>query len=225
MRKKILLACLFPSFAFAIDVGDVSNFIFADQDVLTKEIANTVDSARLVTLQVKRINSPKEGGGFIDFETPNEILSTPAGILLPSHARENFRIFYQGPKDDKERYYKLVWQDLPIQKQDAVDKNQSVAMASAAAQIGTILVVAPRQENFSYTMKDNVVSNHGNVTFRLVGYGPCPAEFKNEQETCQEQYNVMPNDTVRLKYVDFNQKKSYAGIWHKEQFLPLKNEK
>lgn len=226
MKNKLFLTLLVPNLAFAIDVGDVSNFIYSDQEVLTKEIINTVDTARLVTLKVRKINSPKEKGEYIDFDSPDEILSTPAAILLPSKARENFRVFYQGPADDKERYYKLIWQDLPIQKQEQNSNNSgTTATASASAQIGTILVVAPRVERFSYTYKNNTVVNTGNSSFRLIGYGACPIELQKTQEVCQERYNVMPGDSIKLKYVDFSQTKSYAGIWHKEQFIPLKEDK
>ena len=50
----------------------------------------------------------------IPITDPNEILSTPANLILPGHASDVFKIIYQGPKDDKERYYRLNWKDDPI---------------------------------------------------------------------------------------------------------------
>lgn len=222
LKQTLLLLMLAPSAIHAIDVGDISNFMFADETVLVKEISNTVDTARLTTLKVQRISSPLTDGIPIDSETEDEILVTPSGLILPSKATDIFKIYYNGPSDDKERYYHLVWRDLPIHKQKNNTGSNKIALATASAEISTILVVAPRQENFKYKFQDNIVYNEGNVTFRVVGYGSCPKNMVNPPETgCQEKYNIMPGRSIKLQFVDLNDQKSYLGIWHNNQFIPV----
>ncbi|NHX33574.1 hypothetical protein HA388_26605, partial [Escherichia coli] len=92
----------------------ITEIISSDEDTLSKEIENTVDTARLVNLTIEKIDSPLDTGKVIPITDPNEILSTPANLILPGHAKDIFKIIYQGPKDNKERYYRLNWKDDPI---------------------------------------------------------------------------------------------------------------
>lgn len=117
--KKITLALALLSIlplkmSFAVNVGNITEIISSDEDSLAKEIENTVNTARLVNLTIEKIDSPLEGGKVIPVTDPNEILSTPANLILPGQAKDVFKIIYQGPKDDKERYYRLNWKDDPI---------------------------------------------------------------------------------------------------------------
>ncbi|XDZ50320.1 hypothetical protein AB8Q18_08940 [Neisseriaceae bacterium CLB008] len=208
--------------AQAISVGEITSLIHADQTMLAKEIENTVDGARLVSLRIERISSPMEGGAVLPLEQEAEILSTPANLILPGNAKDIFRIFYDGPKDDQERYYRLNWQDNPVQE-DALTKTAKAATATTSASIGTILVVAPRQEQFRYEYQNGAVYNRGNVTFRVVAFGPCKGLNLNEQTICHERYYVMPDVGVRLKFGTLTDRKAHIGIWHRDQFITVKD--
>ncbi|MFL7885799.1 hypothetical protein AAD041_20770, partial [Proteus mirabilis] len=145
MKKNIFLSflVLFSIKSMAIDVGNITEFIETDNDLLTKEIKNTVASARLVNLSVQKISSPMGDGVEIPLESNNEILSTPSNLILPSNASDIFKIIYDGPKDDKERYYRLNWTDDPVSENNITNSSKS-AKATTSATISTILVVAPR---------------------------------------------------------------------------------
>ncbi len=75
-------------------------------------------------------------------DKPDEVLLTPASLLLPAQASDVIRFFYKGPADDKERYYRIVWFDQALSDAQRDNANRS-AVATASARIGTILVVAP----------------------------------------------------------------------------------
>ncbi|MCD9558325.1 hypothetical protein GRJ22_18300 [Photobacterium carnosum] len=89
--------------------------------------------------------------------------------------------------------------------------------------ISTILVVAPRQENFSYRFDKStrIVYNTGNSSFRTVATGDCmpDAVTKNENNRCSERYYVMPGLGVKLKQVDVQSKRATVGIWHNDDFI------
>ncbi|MEQ5225589.1 hypothetical protein ABN220_08090 [Proteus cibi] len=224
--KKIILACLSPlflysHFATAIHVGPITEMMASDQTILAKEIENNVDQARLVGLSIERITSPLDNGKVIPLPN-NEILISPANLILPGKTKEYFKIYYKGPADNQERYYRLVWRDDPVSEEGST-QNKKSATATTSAMISTILVVAPRQENFNYRFdkEKRVVYNTGNSAFRTVATGDCmpDAVTKNENNRCSERYYVMPGLGVKLKQVDVQSKKATVGVWHNDDFI------
>jgi hypothetical protein len=117
MKKHILAIGLLLSTmtpALALDVGDISSFMNSDSSTLSKEIKNTTDSGRLINIHMERLSSPLDGGKVIPMDKQDEILLTPASLLLPAKASDVIRFFYKGPADDKERYYRIVWFDQAL---------------------------------------------------------------------------------------------------------------
>ncbi len=219
----VLLFLLPIKNSLAVNVGNITEIISSNEETLAKEIENTVNTARLVNLSIEKIDSPLDGGKVISVNDPNEILSTPANLILPGNAKDVFKIIYQGPKDDKERYYRLNWKDDPIGESGVTQSSKS-ASATTSATISTILVVTPRIEKFNYKYSDFVVSNLGNSSFRVVASGPCLIAKQKEgvDGICRERYYLMPNLAVTLKLVDLNNKKSSVGIWHQGEFIVVK---
>jgi len=152
MKKHLLAIGLLlglANSALALDVGDISSFMNSGSSTLSKEIKNTTDSGRLINIHLERLSSPLDGGKVIPMDKQDEVLLTPASLLLPAKASEVVRFFYKGPADDKERYYRIVWFDQALSDAQR-NGSQRSAVATASARIGTILVVAPRQANFRY---------------------------------------------------------------------------
>jgi len=213
---SLLLLC---HSAMALDVGDISSFIPSEQSQLSKEIKNTTDSGRLVNIKIERISSPLDSGTAIPMATPDEILLTPASMVLPANAKDVVRFYYKGPSDDQERYYRIIWFDQALSEagQNSSKRN---AVATTSARIGTILVVSPRQDKFNYQYNHGSIKNTGNSTFKLVSYGPC-----RDQKTandCKENYFLMPGKERTLSKVNTEDKKGHVGLWHGELFIPVK---
>ncbi|NIF48659.1 hypothetical protein F3J28_12885 [Enterobacter sp. Ap-1006] len=226
--NKLLMSVLIPialycSSANAINVGAITSIMPPEKDVIPKEVINNVNDARFVSLKIERISSPLEGGEVIAMENKKEIMATPANLILPGNGKDVFRIFYTGPKDDKERYYHMVWQDNPV-AEDGSTKSKKSASATTSATISTILVVAPRKEKFAHEYRNGVVYNKGNSTFRVVAMGPCktPQTKEEASQGCRERYYVMPSMGVKLKFVDTHNPKSSVGIWHHKDFINVK---
>lgn len=98
MRFFLPLWLTFASFAQALDVGDISTFMHSDADSISKTIRNSTDTGRLMTVRVTRISSPLESGVEIPFSQPDELLLTPARLLMPAQSTENIRFFITGQK-------------------------------------------------------------------------------------------------------------------------------
>ena len=222
MKKHILAISLLLSTmtpALALDVGDISSFMNSGSSTLSKEIKNTTDSGRLINIHMERLSSPLDGGKVIPMDKQDEILLTPASLLLPAKASDVIRFFYKGPADDKERYYRIVWFDQALSEAQRNGSTRS-AVATASARIGTILVVAPRKANFRYQYANGTLVNTGNATLRILAYGPClkPADGKE----CKENYFLMPGKERRFTRVNVADKKGRVALWQGEQFVPVK---
>lgn len=222
MKKHILAIGLLLSTmtpALALDVGDISSFMNSGSSTLSKEIKNTTDSGRLINIHMERLSSPLDGGKVIPMDKQDEILLTPASLLLPAKASDVIRFFYKGPADDKERYYRIVWFDQALSDAQRNGSTRS-AVATASARIGTILVVAPRKANFRYQYANGTLVNTGNATLRILAYGPClkPADGKE----CKENYFLMPEKERRFTRVNVADKKGRVALWQGEQFVPVK---
>ena len=74
--------------ALALDVGEISAFMPGDSARLSKEIKNTTDSGRLVTIKIERISSPLASGTVIPMSSRDEMLLSPASLILPANASD-----------------------------------------------------------------------------------------------------------------------------------------
>lgn len=224
--NKFLISVVMTGFllsfpGWAISVGDITSIMKSSESSISKEITNTTDSARFVSITVKQLSSPLANGVEINQGISSELLSTPANLILPGQATDVFRFFYKGPQDDKERYYRLQWVDEPV-TENAETNARKLAVATASAEIGTILVVAPRQERFDYSRDGDVISNTGNVSFRVIAYGPCKDKTQDNGKGCRERYYIMPSTKMKIKRTDVDNIRSHIGIWHNDQFITVK---
>lgn len=203
--------------ALALDVGDISSFMNSESSTLSKEIKNTTDSGRLINIHMERLSSPLDGGKVIPMDKQDEILLTPASLLLPAKASDVIRFFYKGPADDKERYYRIVWFDQALSDAQRNGSTRS-AVATASARIGTITVVAPRKANFRYQYANGTLVNTGNATLRILAYGPClkPADGKE----CKENYFLMPGKERRFTRVNVADKKDGSRSGRASSLFP-----
>lgn len=224
--KKYLPAAMLVGLAisftgWAINVGDITSIMTSSESLLSKEITNTTDSARYVSISVKQLSSPLADGVEIKPVNPGELLSTPANLILPGQAKDVFRFFYKGPADDIERYYRLQWIDEPVTESTETRANK-MAVATASAEIGTILVVAPRKERFDYKLNGDIITNTGNVSFRVIAYGVCEDKARDQGRGCRERYYIMPGSKIKLQFTDISNSRSHIGIWHGKKFIAVK---
>lgn len=225
MKQVILFFGLLLSVApnsQALDVGDITTFIYSNQKTVSKEIANTTDNGRLITLRVDKLSSPLADGKTVTSQgsMQQEVLMTPASLLLPANSKENIRFFYQGPADNQERYYRISWKDqsLSLAPQDSSVRE---AIATSSAQIGTLLVVAPRNIHYAYHYQNGKLSNTGNATLRIVAYGPCRIT-SGEGKPCRENYYLMPGKDRTFRQVNVADKHTRIGMWQAGKFVAVK---
>lgn len=218
----IFFGCLsLPRPIFAVGVGEITSIMESSDNSLAKEITNSSDSARYVSVSVSRLTSPLAEGVEIQPSHPGELLSSPVNLILPAQTSDIFRFFYRGPKDDIERYYRLKWLDQSVSDRTGTT-TKKLALATTTAEIGTILVVSPRKAHFGYTRNHDVIINTGNVSFRVVAYGACINKTNKAKRECRERYYVLPGSKLKLQLTDLNDSRSHVGIWYDGMFTTVK---
>lgn len=220
MKLLVTILLLLPCFANAINVGPVTTFMHSDKDIVNKTIKNESNEARVVLITVEEISSPFEDSVVINSQ-PSELLLTPSKMIMPANSESNIRFFYEGDKDDKERYYRVYWTDTNLSTSNNNDNSNKVAVASTTAVIGTILVVNPRVENFDYQFNKSslTLKNSGNSSFRTIAYGPC---IIDSERNCRESYNLLPGNSRQFSRVDLSHENGFLGIWHRNNFITVK---
>jgi len=224
--NKILpvIVCCFAMSANAVNVGDITSIINAKEKTLSKEVENTTNVARYIALKIEKISNPTAEGVVIPLAN-NEVLSTPAGLVLPGGGQDVFKILYNGPEDDQERYYRLSWLDAPVLGAEENTANKG-ALATTSAVINTILVVAPRKDKFDYQYANGTITNTGNASFRIVAAGTCLDKAKDiDGKGCRERYYVMPGKSATLKFTDWNSPKTHLGVWYGGQYINVNKNK
>lgn len=222
MRLLTLIAAAFlcQSYSvYALDVGDITSFMLSDTNKISKEIKNQSNGGRFVRVEVARISSPLPNGEIIAMASPDELLFTPASMLLPAMGDNLVTFIYNGPKDAQERYYRLKWTEESLSSRNPNPAKKS-ATANTTIQLQTILVVSPRQENVSYHYADGKLTNNGNAAYKIDSYGIC--RDKSKKEICKEDYFVLPGQRWSFKLVDVEDPASHISIWHNNTYTKVK---
>lgn len=216
--KQSVFFLLFAGAAQAINVGVLTTEIQDKETFVIKEIKNQEAIAKFVTTKVVEIDNPKSLNAIVGGAP--QILISPATLLVSPGKTANIKIYYQGPKDGKERYYQLVFVEQNMSKTTQLKEGASL-QANQKISIATVLVVRPRVMNFSYkTDGKGQISNTGNTFIQAVAIGHCAEKESSKTTPCTLEDFILPG-----KNADFT--KSFKkfdgyGIWQglKYDYIP-----
>nr|VUD28892.1 CFA/I fimbrial chaperone [Raoultella sp. NCTC 9187] len=141
-----------------------------------------------------------------------------AQLTLQAGEGEYFKFYYHGPQDNRERYYRVSFREIPTRNR--VERNTAGAAVSIdpVVVVETILAVRPRQVDFKWAFdrQAGTVSNSGNTWFKLLIKPGCGAT-----EEDGDAWYLRPGDVVRQaalrqpgdKYIIYN-----------DQFIKISND-
>ena len=188
-----LLSLGLATAAQAISVGNLTFSMAAEDDFASKRVINNNKSARLYRVSIVAIDRP--GGKEVRSRPADgELLFAPRQLTLQAGESEYFKFYYHGPKDNRERYYRVSFREIPTR--NYVMRNQSGTEVSMdpVVVMDTILVVRPREVQFkwAYDRAAGTVSNTGNTWFKLLIKPGCDT---TEEEG--DAWYLRPGDVVR----------------------------
>lgn len=199
--------------SWAISIDELTTSMPADEFMLTKRIINNNDSARLYQVTLYAIDKPGNEEQKITWPE-GELLFSPKQLMLPAGQSDFFKFYYHGPKDNRERYFRVLFHEITtINTQAALNADSAINLAPVII-TDTILVVRPRLINFKwqYLPKQGKLMNTGNTWFKFINKPNCHA---NESQT--QTWYLRPGEQIidkRLsssgeKIIFFNDKMIY----------------
>jgi len=107
-----LLLLGLPMAGRAISVGNLTFSLGAEENFVAKRVLNNNPSARLYQISVVGIDRP---GGHEVRSRPadGELLFAPRQLTLQAGQGEYFKFYYHGPQDNRERYYRVSFREIP----------------------------------------------------------------------------------------------------------------
>ncbi len=129
---------------------------------------NNNKSARIYRIAISAIDSPAAVNCAPDRWMVN-YFSPPASWRCRL-VSEYFKFYYHGPRDNRERYYRVSFREVPTRNLTKRSPSGGEVSTEPVVVMDTILVVRPRQVQFkwSFDQVTGTVSNTGNTWFKLL---------------------------------------------------------
>ena len=193
-KALLTLSCLLAApLAQAISVGNLTFSLPAEADFASKRVVNNNKSARLYRITVSAIDRP--GGSEVRSRpVDGELLFAPRPLALQAGESEYFKFSYHGPRDNRERYYRVSFREIPTRNLTRRSPTGGEVSMEPVVVMDTILVVRPRQVQFKWSFDKvaGTVSNTGNTWFKLLIKPGCDS---TEEEG--DAWYLRPGDVVR----------------------------
>lgn len=180
----------------------------ADKSFISKRIYNDSDKQNVYSISAVKIDKPGPGGEKRSPIADGELLFTPLNFSLAPESGEFFKIFYRGPADETERYYRILFRELPVTLlTDREHGKKSEAIPAVA--IDTILVVRPRKINFQYHLDEQrgILRNTGNTFFKIILHQGC----HSTDDEAEMRY-LLPGETFNSAQLRANNRKFIVAL-------------
>ncbi|WP_051937162.1 MULTISPECIES: fimbria/pilus periplasmic chaperone [Erwinia] len=216
MMRRLSATLLFlwlPAEAIAIDIGTLTFSMPPEKKFISKQVHNNNHASRVYAISVTGIDRP--GNNEVKVRpVDGEIMYTPRRLTLEAGRSDNVRFIYSGPQDDKERYYRVTFREIPLGVLMTEQVTRGATLEPVVA-LEAILVVRPRQMrlNWTYSVSEGTLLNSGNTWFRLMVKNGC----SGSDQLAKSVY-LRPGETFRSPLLKGNNKKF---IVTESRFIPL----
>lgn len=126
-----------------------------------------------------------------------DLVWSPLQFTVQAKGQEYFKLYYRGPKDDVERYYRVIFKETPVTVSRRQDQKKLNVVPSVS--MSTILIVRPRNTRFQYEINEatGTIKNTGNTYFRVILQKGCDGD--DESST---QFYMLPGELDRPRGED-----------------------
>ena len=208
-----ILSALFTLPASAVYFNAIVYDMDASQNFISRPIINDTGRSNLYTISAYKIARPGAGNEPPVVASDKDLIWSPLKFTVQPDGKEYFKLYYRGPEDNIERYYRVVFKETPIalfpfrQTQKNMDIIPVVAMS-------TILIVRPRKTELKYDIdeENGVIRNTGNTFFRVILQKGC-----NGDDESSTQFYMLPGEMWKGREAQGNNKKYIValGRYHK----------
>ncbi|MEN0634109.1 hypothetical protein [Klebsiella aerogenes] len=185
----------------------------SEKSFYSRQFVNNTKNTNLYTIDAWRIDRP--GKNEIRKELQEgELMYTPLRKIMQSDGREFFKLFYSGPKDDQERYYRIVIHEIPVALHSPGGVNKTPLVSPIVA-LETIMVVRPRELHFDYQYNSQarILKNTGNTYFQVMIHRSCEA-----RDDTAKVFYLLPGESYHGSDLDGEHRKFIVGFNRYQQF-------
>ncbi|MEN3802979.1 fimbria/pilus periplasmic chaperone [Aeromonas veronii] len=202
MRFLQIIMCLISiacnTATHAVDIGSMTEVIEPNDRLITKSIINNADSPKVYQLSVIKIDNPKKNNAVLDGRRA-EVLFTPRQFTLHPQEEKIVKLFYNGPSDNSERYFRVTISEKPAPRQQEFFNERKIASIDINLNVDIILVVRPKIMffNYDFSASDSTIQNTGNTFFKVIVKKGCEQDDSDADSTY-----LLPGETyknVKLK--------------------------
>ncbi|MBK0167387.1 molecular chaperone [Klebsiella sp. S69] len=199
------MVCVF----FSIDLAHAVWFdsliyeVPPEKEYISWPVTNNSIKTNLYSVSAYKIDKPgKTGENRIDSNS-QEILWSPLKFTASPNEVDYFKFYYKGPTDDKERYYRVVFREAPVQLFPLLETHRNINLTPITA-ISMLLIVRPRISRMSFSIdeKKGLIKNTGNTYFRVIINQGCNGD--DEKST---QFYMLPGEEFHNNRVSVQNKK------------------
>lgn len=192
MQAPVMLAAAAPLAVSGAFFNAVIYEMPSDQAFISQPLYNDTPRNNMYTISAWKIAKPGAGDEPV-LPNQGELLYAPLRFNLPPRSSEYFRLYYKGPEDSQERYYRVVFKETPMTLLPFRDTPQKMDVLPVVA-MSTILVVRPRQQRLEWQLDEQkgILRNSGNTFFRVIIHQGCTGN--DERST---QFYMLPGESYR----------------------------
>lgn len=187
-------ACLANKSCFAIDIGGLTSVIQENEEFISKVIMNNTENTQFYRLEAYVIDNPKVIGTE-SIIRDGQLLFSPKKFSLSSGEKKIIKFYYNGPKDNVERYYKVLFKELapPSVRDNKITKLGATFYMTVSVE--GFIVVRPRMLNFdySYDKKNSILTNKGNSYFEVIQKNSC-----TQPDDKSMSRHLLPNESIKI---------------------------
>lgn len=208
LKLFTLLTSMIALSAHAIYLDSTIYEMPSNKSFISKSIYNDSHKQNLYSIAAVKIDKPGHGGEKSSQISEGELLFAPLSFSLAPKSFEFFKIFYRGPEDNKERYYRILFREMPVTLfMDRQNVKESEVVPVIA--MDTILIVRPRKLDFKFTIDEQsgVLKNTGNTFFKVIVQKGCDS---NDDEATM--LYLLPGETWKSNKINMNNKKFIVAM-------------
>ena len=181
--------------AFAVYFNAIIYDMDSSKSFTARPIYNDTQATNFYTRSAYKIARPGDGDEASVKEESKDLIWSPLKLTVQPKGKEYFKLYYRGPSDSTERYYRVIFKEAPVtlfpfrMTQKHMDVVPVVSMS-------TILIVRPRNIDLKYDVDElnGVIKNTGNTFFRVILQKGCDGDDESSK-----QFYMLPGETWRGK--------------------------
>jgi P pilus assembly chaperone PapD len=86
----------------------------ASKDFISRPLVNDTKSTNLYTISAYKISRPGNGNERPVPGQDKDLVWSPLQFTVQANGQEYFKLYYRGPKDAVERYYRVIFKETPV---------------------------------------------------------------------------------------------------------------